>query len=64
MNIKEAWLSSGLISEVQAGKKNVQHLREQNSLSSSVQLLLSFVFNNMVFAHSQTAVCKSVRIQG
>lgn len=39
-----------------AQKKNPH---QQNSLSSSVQLLLSFVFNNMVFAHSQTS-----RLQG
>lgn len=52
MNIKEGWLLSGLISEAFTGKKIVKHLHEQNSLSSSVQLLLSFVFNNTVFAHS------------
>lgn len=45
-------------------KKIIKHLHEQNSLSSSAELLLSFVFNNMVFAHSQTAVCKVVQIQG
>lgn len=64
MNIKEAWLSSALIAEALKGKKIIKHLHEQNSLSSSAELLLSFVFNNMVFAHSQTAFCKVVQIQG